>query len=270
MNWIAIGLAAAAGAVAAVIASLVVRKPKEKGVLYAFVFVVLFAVLNALGKEFLLPTLSLPFELAKAEQALLAIPAYQAIKLHDPAVYDAVVADLRSGLKRGLSEDELIGQIKPRIEQIIVQRIPKASDSAVVGYMTVMVREIRELNRQNPELCYKFLFPQQYGAINLQKHVPKELLEADLSALALVIETSAKSPQSLPTEAEVATDLELAVAALIEAHGEAAVAVLQDLHNPAVSKAKGCSVTADLYDRVLALPLERSSKVLRFMLSQAR
>lgn len=269
MNWIAIGLAAAAGALAAVIASLVVRKPKEKGILYASAFVVLFAALNALAKEFLLPPLSLPFELAKVEQAFLAIPAYQAIKLHDPAAYNAVVADLRSGLKQGLAEDALIGQIKPRIEQVVVQRLPKSSDNAVVGYMKVMVREIRELNRQNPELCYRFLFPQQYGAINIQKHVPKELLDADLSALALVIETSARNPQPLPTEAEVGADLELAVTALLDIHGEAAVAALQNLHDPAVSKATGCTLTADLYDQILALPAERSGKVLRFMLSQA-
>jgi hypothetical protein len=267
MNGIAIGLAAAAGAVAALIATLVVRKPNDHRVAYTIVFVVSFTILQALNKEFVLPRLTISSEMEKVERTLLALPAFQAIKQYDRTTYDALMSDLRAGLMHQISEDELLAEVKTRVEQLVQKRLPSASDEAVVTYMNVMIREMRELNRQDPALCYKFLFPQQYGVINALKHLPKELTDADSIALAQVIKTSAENPQSMPTEIDVSADLDAVVTTLEKRHGNG-IAALQDLHSPTVSKSVGCELTAELYDGVLSLPQDRSSRLLRYLLSQ--
>lgn len=268
MSGYAIAIAAAAGAIAALVAALLVRKPREKRVEFVVLFVVLLGGLNVVGQQFLLPRLDPSIRVGAAEKALLEIPAFQAIKQHDPATYATILAELRAGLARGLEEDQLIAQVKPKVEQLVVERLPKASDPALVAYIRTMVQELRELNRKDPNLCYQFLFPQQYGALNASQHLSPEILQADLAALVQVIETSARAPQSPPPAEEVAADLQAAVGALEQQHGAGAVAALQNLHDPAVPRAKGCALTADLYDHVLALPPERSGKVLRFMFSQ--
>lgn len=267
MNWAAIGLAAVAGAVSALIAMLLVRKPNERRVAFTIVFVATFTILNFLAKDYVLPRLTISAAMERAEQQLLALPAFPAMKQHDPAVYDALMSDLRAGILEQQSEEELLARVKPRVEQLVQERVPLASDDAVVAYMRIMIREMRELNRQDPDLCYKLLFPQQYGAINAFTYLPKDLVEADSAALAQVIRTSAESPQLIPDEAEIAIDLSAVVDGLWARHGEN-TALLQDLHSPTASRELGCNLVADLYDGVLALPLQRSSKLLRYLLAQ--
>ncbi len=267
MNWIAIGLAAGAGALAALVAGAVIRTPKQRKTAYTLVFVVVFAVLNVLAKQYLLPVLGADYEAGRAEHALLEIPAFQAMKQYDPSTFQAVMNDLKEGLKRGTPESELTAKVKTHVENLVQKRLPLASDQAVVTYMGVMVRAIWEFTRQDPNLCYKFLFPQQYGAINPQKYLPKELLEADFAGLAQVIKTSAENPQPLPKEADVSSDMKVAFAELYEQHGEQAL-LLQNPHGPAANKGAVCGMMAELYEHVLALPPERGSRLLRFLLSQ--
>lgn len=268
MNWISIGIGAAAGLVAALLAHLVVRKPQERKIAYGVVFVVAFVFLNTLARENILPTLNNYYEAEKAEETLLKIPAYQELKQHDPNTYQVMLSGLREGLRKGSSEEELIAQVKTNLGPLIEKRVPYASDQAVVTYMGVVVKELRELNRQDPSLCYRFLFPQQYGAINPQKYLSKQLLSADLAALAEVIRTSATDPQPAPTEQDVAADLEIVVGQLQEQYGDS-VSVLQNPQNPSVDKRVACGMIADLYTRVLELPSPRGGRLLRFMLSQA-
>jgi uncharacterized protein YqcC (DUF446 family) len=267
MNWYSVGAAAVAGALAAMVATLVVPKRAERKAAYAIVFVLLFSVFTALTREFVVPALTLPHELERAERELLTMPLFQALKQHDLATYNAFMAELKEGLKQGTKEADLIARLKPRMEQMVQKRVPVASDQAVVKYMSVMTREMRELRRQDPLLCYKFMFPQQYGAINIKDHVPKELMDADLAALTDVIKTSAEQPQPAPKQVEVAPDLDVAIGQLQQKHQED-VAVLQNLQAPEVDKAKGCEVTADLYEIIIALPPDRNGRLLRYLLSQ--
>lgn len=267
MNWISVGLAAASGALAAMIALLVVpRRGNWRGA-YTFVFVVLFVGFSALSEQFLGPRLSLPWEMKRAEQALLQVPAYQAMKQYDPQTYTAIMDDLRRGLEGGKTQKDLIAQIKPRVEQLVQKRMPVASDQAVVDYMGVTVRELRELKRRDPALCFKFMFPQQYGVLNARDYMSKDIIDADFAGLAEVIRTSATAPQPVPAESEVSDDLKAVVTQLHQRHGDDAT-ILQHLQDPHVDQAKGCEITAELYEGILALPQPRSGKLLRYMLSQ--
>ncbi len=267
MSWYSIGAAAVAGALAAVVAMLVVPSRAQRNTTYVIVFVVLFSVFTTLAREIVVPALSLPHDLEQAERELLEMPVFQALKQHDQATYNGFMTDLEEGLRNGVKESDLIAQLKPRMEQMIQRRVPVAADHAVVTYMSVITREMRELRKQDPLLCYKFLFPQEHGAINIKDHVQSELISADLAALTNVIKTSAEQPQPVPEQVDVANDLEVAIGQLQRKHG-ADVAILQNLQAAGIDKAKGCDITADLYDLIIALPPDRNGRLLRYLLSQ--
>lgn len=277
MNWISIGLAALSGALAAALASVLVRNPKEKRVYYAIVFIVCFAAFQALSRELISPHINAWNGARKAEAALLEIPAFQAIKQYDPSTYESLVADLREFIKKeaqsqvlGVRNDEsrIVGAVKRRIAEIVQKRLPSASDEAVVSYMSVMVAEMGELHRHGGDLCYRFLFPQHSTPIDGRKYFSKQTQEADLAALAQVIRTSAEKPQAIPREADVMPSLEPIIVELVKEFGND-MDMLRNPAAPTTDKAKVCSITIDLYSRVLRLPQNESSRVLRFMLSQA-
>lgn len=267
MNWISIGLAALSGALAAMIAGIIVRKPKERLFPYAIAFVISFGVLQGLSREFVFPELNAWNVARKADSAFVDIPAFQAIKQHDPKTYEAILSDIRGSLRKGADEAQIIGLVRGHIVGVVQKRLPSASDEAVVSYMAVMVTEIHELHKYSSELCYRFLFPEKSGPIDGRKYFSKRTQEADLAALAQVIKTSAESPQSIPKEAEVMPKLEPVIFELEKKYGND-ITMLQNPSAPTVDRGKVCSMTADLYKRIIEMPRNENGKILRFMLSQ--
>jgi hypothetical protein len=218
-------------------------------------------------KTYVLPRFGVEAQLERAEADLVAIPAFQLIRQHDRATYDGFMNDLKAGIRAGKSHDQVVLELKPRMEQFVIKRLPIASDKAVTQYVAVMAKELRFLTSKDPDLCFKFLFPQQYGPINIQQHVPQELIDADLAALAALVKSSAEAPQAIPTQADVGDDLAAAFAPLQQKHGDK-LAVLDNPTDPSVDKAEACGIFGDLYETILTLPEQRSSRVLRFMFSQ--
>ncbi len=84
MNWISIELGTLSGALAAIIASLIVRNPREKRSIYGIVFVVSLIVPQGLSREYIFPDLNAWNQARNTESALLEVPTFQAIKRFDP------------------------------------------------------------------------------------------------------------------------------------------------------------------------------------------
>ncbi len=267
MNWISIGLAALSGALAAMIASLFVRNPKEKRATYAVVLVVSLVGLLGLSREFIFPDLNAWNQARKAESALLEIPAYQAIKQYYPKTYESLLSDFQGSLRKGVDESQIIGLVRGHMVGLVLKRLPHASDEAVASYMNVMLTEIQELSSQGGDLCYRFLFPQQSAPLDGRQYLSKQTREADLAALDQVIRTSAESPQTIPLEVEVMPKLEPIFVELANEYGND-IEMLQNPAAPNVDRAKVCSMSVGLYSRILKLPKNESGKILRFLLSQ--
>lgn len=268
MNWISIGLAALSGVLAAIIANLIVRNPKERRSAYVVAFVIFFALLQGLSREYIFPDVNAWNQSRKAESELLEIPAFQAIKQYDPQTYENLLSDIKRAIKSGSSDgSQITGMVRDRISGLVQKRLPHASDEAVASYMNVMLTEIDELNAHGGDLCYRFLFPQQSEPFDGRKYFSKQTQEADLAALANIIKTSAENPQPIPPENDVIPKLQPIFADLATEHGDDIV-MLQNPGAANVDKAKVCSMAAGLYARILKLPPSESGTILRFMLSQ--
>jgi hypothetical protein len=137
----------------------------------------------------------------------------------------------------------------------------------VFEYISVTMDELDEIYEGGGDLCHQFLFPQPGRFLDVRDHVSKELLAADLAALAKVIETSAKDPQEPPTEAEVMPQLQPVFLSLAGKYGDE-LSLMQNPTAPGVDKRRVCELTSDLYDEILAMSPSDGGRVLRFMLSQ--
>jgi len=183
VDWISIGLAGASGALAGLIARLIIGKPREKSGAYTAVAAICFVILYSLCRQFILPELTARYDAERAEAIMLEIPAYQAIKEYYPTTYREILDELRHALIRKDDRTEIIARLRGRVSTLTLKCLPTASDEAVVSYMSVMVREIKELNDQDPDLCYRFLFPQEYNTIGVRRYLSEETQGADLEAL---------------------------------------------------------------------------------------
>ena len=268
MNWISIGLAALSGALAAIIATVIVRNPKEKRAAYVTTFVFSFAVLQGISTHYVFPDLNGRHQARNAEPQLLAIPAFQAIKQYDPKTYENILSDVKSLLKKGSNEAQIIGAVRGHITILVQKRLPRASDEATASYVKVMLTEMEELNKQGGDLCYRFLFPQKSGPIDGRKYFSKQTQEEDLAALATVIKTSAEDPQPVPHENDVIHKVAPIYADLEKQYGND-LSMLQNPTGADIDKGKVCSMAIGLYGKILELPPSESGKILRYMLSQS-
>ena len=267
MSWMSVALAAASGAAAAVLAMLIVGNQKERRALYAAVAVLLFFALNFVSRQYILPRLDGDFRSRNAEKELLEIPAFAAIKKYDPATFNSLLNELKQGLKEGQSESQLIGVIRSHMTGIIQSRLPGASGEAVLAYMKVMITELKTLQGEGGDLCFRFLFPQTSAEpLDGRKYFTKELQAKDLAALADVIRTSATERRPKPLEAEVMPTLRPIVAELSNEYGND-VQMLQNPTAPGTDKTKVCAITIKMYEKIFRLPDEDSGRLLRFLLT---
>lgn len=262
MNWYSLALALLFGAIAGIIVALVSARGERKSTVY-IVGILTYLSLNALSKEYILPRI----ELYQIESGLLETPIFNAIKRYDPGTYDSIIHRLQEGIDRNQGQLELIGEVRARMEAMMLKRVPVASDAAAVDYMKAQVHMMRFFYAQDSDLCYRFMFPQLSAPFNPATYLPKPLMQEVFTAQAAIIQTSAEHPQPIPSEHDVRKDMDQVMRVLHREHGSK-IAIYQQLLNPSVNKDDACDMTANLYDAVMQLPIERSGKLLRFMQTQ--
>tara|TARA_B100000315_G_scaffold236680_1_gene252724 strand:- start:830 stop:2362 length:1533 start_codon:yes stop_codon:yes gene_type:complete len=217
------------------------------------------------GKEFGIVYSTKSENSSEIENLFLKIPIYQHIRDYDPETFQALILEAKLRFSQGASTLDIIHLIRSRISKSLIKTLPIAPNNDVVSYTRVMVSEIRQLTAADPELCFKFLFPEKYGSIDIQDYISEEVQKSDLDALSAIYIGSVRSPQEIPKETEVIDHLDRAYSAISKKYGEAAFSFFENPDIEPSSKNDICNMIADLYENILEMPIEQSGPTLRFM-----
>jgi hypothetical protein len=266
VNWYSVGLAAASGGLAALIASLIFGKKPEKKTTYNIFFVVLFVIFYTLSNQYILPGLNTYKTKAEIESAFENIPAFNSIKKYEPETYQTLVKSMIEASSKGYSQQQAIDLARSQISGLIKSRLPHAADEAIVNYMNVMVTEMVELQAQGNGLCYKFLFPQVGGGVDGRKVFSEEIQKKDLMALDEIIKTS-NAKKVIPSENEVMPHIEPVFGSLYSKFGDD-VSIIDNPTVGDVDREKLCTITIELYSEIIKLPQEQAASALRWMFGQ--
>ena len=254
------------GFISGAVAYFIAKKYPTRRILILAIPVLVFIALSALTKFLVIPPLHLWTSQREIQKSLSQISAYEVIAKYDPKAYEQIGQEILNSLKNRESQDEASDRARRRVAELVSGYIPRASDDAILRYLKAMVKEMEELAGKNPELCYQFLFPQKYGAVDVTEHLSSETQREDLAALAEVIRTAVEQPQSPPDSSVAETSLKMVLNQFTQLHGEDTL-LLKDPFAPGVDKGKACGLIASLYKEILKLPEKESSLVLRYMLS---
>jgi len=204
-------------------------------------------------------------KIAEAVRHLALQPVWRTVKAQQPDLYKKIEQEYLTTLKEGGNEAEAQQRLRPDLADLLNQRLAYASDSDVVAYMRISVEEMMVLRQKDPNLCFKFLFPQVSGGINTDELLPESLLSREKDAMDSFLQHASETV----TQQDVSSanrDLHTTVRTLYRKWGSD----LQTLNTPAepdINRTKLCDMTLDLYQSVLALPVKRSAAVLRIILS---
>jgi len=269
MNWYSIGLAGASGLIAALIAIIFVGRSKENSKIYSIVVIICFLIINTGAKTYLLPRIDRWRISTEVEQSFSKFPVFKTIKKYKPEFYTKMIDSLLKAQKKGLKKQELIDLLKMQLSKELVKILPYVSDSVIVNYSKIIFEEMIVLYKKDSNLCYKFLFPQVEGGIDLNEIIDKDLERRDLEALNQVILASlgVKSVLSPTVETDAMKDLIPIYGNLANKYGKD----LKFLANPIskeVNRSKVCEMNIDLFQSIFNLPIEKSAIILRWFYLQ--
>lgn len=206
-------------------------------------------------------------QLDAAIEHLAQTPGYRVLETQEPALWQLLVQELVHKIRQGEDPSRATGELRGWLMDVINQRLMRAPDHVVVNYIRVSVQEMQALDRRDPRLCFRFLYPQVSGGVNLVKTLSPALNAAD--ALALEQLLLASTGGDFPVEeAQAKQDLQGIVAQLYKKWGDR----LQQLNLPAdtaVDRSSICAMSVDLYSAILALPDKQAANLLRRMVALA-
>ncbi|MBW2092129.1 MAG: hypothetical protein JRI34_08415, partial [Deltaproteobacteria bacterium] len=218
------------------------------------------------SNQYVLPEIKIWKEQRNIEKSLQEIAVYQHIAKSDPEIYERIKSEINNSLRNRESSEQTTIRIRRIVNELVGKYLPRASDDAIFNYVKVMIQELSELTKLNPDLSYEFLFPQRGGATGHSYNLSPEMKKADLDALAEVIKTGSTNPVIIRDFSEAKLLLEKVFANLHKVYGDD----LSLLRNPLASgiyKKKYCNITIALFTEIFELPKQKSCMVLRYMFS---
>lgn len=192
-------------------------------------------------------------------------PGYRLLKTQEPALWQLLNRELLHKRMEGVPADQALGELRGWLMDLVNQRMARADDATLVNYLRVSVEEMQALQQPEPQRCFRFLYPQVNGGINLQQALSPELYQRDAQALDQLLLKSTGNDQPLD-QALAQRDLQSIVEKLYGKWGDK----LQQLNMPAdtaVDRSAMCAMSIDLYSGILALPAKQAANLLRKMVS---
>lgn len=203
--------------------------------------------------------------IAEAETRLAAMPVYRTLRAQQPVLYQTLNAEFVQAIQAGETETQALERLRPMLAELLNERLPYASNAQLHAYMAVSLEAMKAIRSNSPELCFRFLFPQVEGGVNLADVLPESLNAREMQVMDSLLLHSRGAQQETDAESGRAA-LQKIVRTLYEKWGSD----LQTLNSPTekgADKAKLCDMTIDLYEAVLARPVNQSGEVLRIILN---
>ena len=204
------------------------------------------------------------YEQYRAGSALLAQPVYRVLKAHERTLYDELLEEYRVYQRGEEGPEKFINLANSQISLAATQRLAHASGDSVLALMRDMVATAKKLAGNSPDACFRYWFPQVAGPPDVAKYIDPAEQAHTLELMGEVIRSAAEHPQPLPEPEAVKDNLGNVIDATYEQYGTDAQ-MLAHAEEDGVDRGKVCTITISVYERILQLPPDQASDLLRAM-----
>jgi hypothetical protein len=199
-----------------------------------------------------------------AQSALLKQPVYRVLKKHEPAVFDTLVEEYKVYERDETRRENFVNLANAEISLTATRNLAHASQSSVLALIKDMVATAKRLQKAPGDACFRYWFPQVSGPPDVAKYIDEQSQAHTLDLMGEVIRSAAEDPVELPAAEEVKDNLANVINATYEEYGVDAQ-MIAHAGEPGVDRARICTITISVYDRILRLPPADSSALLRAM-----
>lgn len=199
-----------------------------------------------------------------ARTQLASFPVWRTIKQQQPALYQQASDELAGRLRAGVPLRQAVAQLRPLAAELLNQRINAARNEDLIAYMKISLEEMKLIRQRSPAQCFRFLFPQVKGGVNISELLPSALMERELMAMDRLLQHSDGNGQQIDLP-RGRLQLQKVVQGLYNRWG-GDLQMMNKPGEPGADETKLCDMTIDLYQSVLALTDKDSANVLRIII----
>jgi hypothetical protein len=200
----------------------------------------------------------------RARAALLEQPVYRVLDAHEPALFQELLMRYRQFRNGETREAEFVNVANARITEAATGALAHASQESVLALVTDMVATARKLQSAPGDSCFRYWFPTVSGPPDVAAVLDAGAQAHTLTLMGEVIRSAAENPVALPDTGDVEDNLARVINETYEEFGSDAQ-MLAHTTDPRIDRARVCTITLYLYDRILRLPPEQASALIRVM-----
>lgn len=126
-------------------------------------------------------------------KAIDKISLYKVIKKYEPEMYKNIIASFDTQLKNGASMVQIQQAAVKQLEPLASKYLPLSSDKALITFAHEITKVLTKFDSLEPVFCMKYLFPEQYGALNIAKYLTREEMMSVNDALSFMVSESFES-----------------------------------------------------------------------------
>jgi hypothetical protein len=204
------------------------------------------------------------YEGYSAQSALLEQPVYRALKKHEPGVYAKLVDEYKVYERDETRRESFINLANSEITLTATRNLAHASQASVLALIKDMLATARRLEKEPGDACFRYWFPQVAGPPDIAKYIDPAAQARTLDLMGEVIRSAAEKPEPLPAAEAVKDNLAKVINGTYEQYG-ADAQMISHADDPRVDRAKVCTITNSVYERILSLPPAQSSALIRAM-----
>lgn len=204
------------------------------------------------------------FNTSELEVELKHISAFQVIKKYEPETYQQIIKDMHAQMKRGSSILEIQQGVGGYVQVIASKALPRTSDDALIAFARETIDILVTLEKNEPILCMKYLFSEQYGSLEITKYLSNEEMMPMMDALNLVIVDSYEGPSNTTIDTTAAEELISRV--IVELGDDAGYLEAQGLKNRE-EYSKACKAIISFYELILRSDKKTAGNGLRYVFS---
>jgi hypothetical protein len=199
-----------------------------------------------------------------AEHTLLRQPVYRVLQKHEPQLFQELVTEYRVYQRDEERPEQFINMANARISESATRALAHASQDSLLALVKDMLATGRALQGKPGDACFRFWFPKVAGPPDIAQSVDATAQAHTLDLMGEVIRSAAEDPVPQPAAETVKGSLAEVVNATYQQFG-ADAQMLAHADDPRVDRAKVCTITIAFYERVLQMPPQRASELVRVM-----
>lgn len=268
MDWWSVVLGSISGGLAALIAELLIARRFGRRVVYIIVLAIAFIAVHTASRQFILPEVHEWWYARELDHYLRQNTFYRLVIDDHPELRGPLKKAIVDSVRHRKTTTKTLNEMREVLGPLFPKYVPKASDGAVVQFTATMVEVLEELSAYEPNVCFRFLFPQVEGPVDTTEYLHAAVLANLMDAMSNVIENGLRDPQRAPDMDTVQPLIEKFNRRLVAKHGDD-VAVLAAIGDPTVDRRKVCSMVVAVYTEALILDDPERGLLLRGLFSQA-